>query len=336
MDASYFSGYAFTAPTLNDSMPGNPGNHYFQIVTHNDDPLVFWVSQPDSGYSTDDLAPNTPVAFAGIVVANGLRLSWFPNTEVDLSRYALYRGTMDDFVPNPANLIAELTDTTIVDTMWSSNISFYKLSAKDIHENESGHSLIGPNDIVPTLLQAFSAFVDEDGVEITWQLAEIGEQVRFYVLRAEMPDGEYRELVDPRITAEGLLFSFRDTSYRPGTAYRYRVDVSDEEGRWILFETQVVAIPPAPLALHQNHPNPFNPKTTISFSISATGPVDLSVYDAGGKLVRTLVHDVLPEGLKEITWDGKDTRGNPVSSGVYLYRLTVGNQRIAKKMILLK
>ncbi|UCG53001.1 MAG: hypothetical protein JSW58_05455 [Candidatus Latescibacterota bacterium] len=50
----------------------------------------------------------------------------------------------------------------------------------------------------------------------------------------------------------------------------------------------------------------------------------------------TLVDDMLDEGFKEVTWDATDTRGNPVSSGVYFYRLTAGNRTLTKKTVLLK
>ena len=90
------------------------------------------------------------------------------------------------------------------------------------------------------------------------------------------------------------------------------------------------------LSLDQNFPNPFNPNTTISFTLPATSSVRLSVYDPEGKLVIVLVDDVLPQGFNEATWDSRDARGNPVSSGVYFYRLTAGNRTLTKKMVLLK
>ena len=90
------------------------------------------------------------------------------------------------------------------------------------------------------------------------------------------------------------------------------------------------------LVLHQNHPNPFNPTTTISFSLSKEAWVNLSIFDVEGRLIRTLENKTLSGGFKEVEWDGKDWRGNPVSSGVYLYRLKVGKHVVARKMMLLK
>jgi hypothetical protein len=92
----------------------------------------------------------------------------------------------------------------------------------------------------------------------------------------------------------------------------------------------------APIALYQNHPNPFAPSTTISFVLPGRGPVDLVVYDVRGRLVRRLVHGEIVHGLNEVMWDGKDARGRPASSGVYFYHLNAGDQRKTKRMTLLR
>ena len=91
------------------------------------------------------------------------------------------------------------------------------------------------------------------------------------------------------------------------------------------------------VALHQNVPNPFNPTTVIHYDIPDDGvSVSLQVFDVGGRLVRTLVNDKQNAGKKMSRWDGRDSRGNFVCSGVYFYRLTAGNRTLTKKMVLLK
>jgi hypothetical protein len=86
----------------------------------------------------------------------------------------------------------------------------------------------------------------------------------------------------------------------------------------------------------QNYPNPFNPVTTISFTLFKRTQTKLSIHSVDGKLVTTLIDNELGEGFNKVTWDGKDSQGNPVSSGVYFCRLDAGNQMFAKKMVLLK
>lgn len=90
------------------------------------------------------------------------------------------------------------------------------------------------------------------------------------------------------------------------------------------------------LRLEQNHPNPFNPATTIDFRIDRAGPVILDVFDATGRRVRRLVGEVLPAGPHSVRWDGRDADGRPAGSGVYYYRLGADEQHATRKMILLK
>jgi len=95
--------------------------------------------------------------------------------------------------------------------------------------------------------------------------------------------------------------------------------------------------PFAPLALHQNSPNPFNPLTTIEYDIHAGGTsVSLEVFDLRGRLVRTLVDEYQTAGSKSVRWDGSDDRGRQTAAGVYLYALRTDRGEMVRKMVLLK
>ena len=92
----------------------------------------------------------------------------------------------------------------------------------------------------------------------------------------------------------------------------------------------------AAYALRDAAPNPFNPETTISFTLALRAPTTLKIYDVSGRLVRTLVdRDMLP-GPHAIRWDGTANSGERVASGVYFYRLSSGEFTAAKKMVMLK
>jgi len=93
---------------------------------------------------------------------------------------------------------------------------------------------------------------------------------------------------------------------------------------------------PAVVVLGQNAPNPFNPTTRIEFSIPEAREVQLCVYDVAGRLVRRLYEGRAPRGFTAITWDGVNGSGQSVSSGVYFYRLQVGETTLTKKMVLIK
>jgi len=286
-------------------------------------------------FALDSSAPETPQELGGITVAGGLKLSWAPNAEGDLSHYALYRGSSEDFVPGSENLIAETQDTSVVDSTWARVDYYYKLSAVDAYGNESEYALLRPSDIVPTLLQGFKAVVAERSIEISWRLSE-DRSMDFSILRSEDPGGTLYGLASPDIFEENHSYTFRDGSCEPGHSYRYRIDAIENGERWTLFETEALAIPPLQFALYQNYPNPFNPMTTISFEMAEKTHANLSIYSLEGRLVRTLHSGTVDEGRRQIAWDGTDVRGDPVSPGVYFCRLKAGKDVLTRKMVLLK
>ncbi len=88
--------------------------------------------------------------------------------------------------------------------------------------------------------------------------------------------------------------------------------------------------------LEQNFPNPFNPTTTISFSLKNATNVNLTVYDVAGRRVRELVNEHRDRGTYKMVWDGRNDAGQTVASGVYFYKIVAGSFTDTKKMTLLK
>nr|MBN2277201.1 S8 family serine peptidase [candidate division Zixibacteria bacterium] len=93
---------------------------------------------------------------------------------------------------------------------------------------------------------------------------------------------------------------------------------------------------PASFVLDQNYPNPFNPTTTIAFELNRTSKVELTIFNTLGQKVRTLYDGVVTTGYHEITWDGRNSGGEEVGSGIYFYRLRCGSSVETKKMMLIK
>ncbi len=91
-----------------------------------------------------------------------------------------------------------------------------------------------------------------------------------------------------------------------------------------------------PVAGLNNSPNPFRPRTTIYFDLMESSDVSVSVFDYRGRLVRSLLTGAhMVAGPKEIPWDGSDSDGRRVSSGVYFYRIQAGSYAISRKMVVL-
>jgi len=90
----------------------------------------------------------------------------------------------------------------------------------------------------------------------------------------------------------------------------------------------------ADFALLHNYPNPFNPRTTIQYRIAAAGMVELAIFNSLGQKVRTLIDEAKPAGRHQAVWDGSDSSGRKVASGVYFYRLRVGELVEHRSMLL--
>jgi hypothetical protein len=150
VDPYHLPSYSMPTETMFDSTATSAEYHYFQVIAHTDDPAVFWISEPDSGYSVDNLAPCPPVALMAeqSFTPEGLLLTWDPGTEPDLYGYRIYRGESEGFPPGEGNLISAVTDTTTFDGDWTWETTYwYKVSAVDIHGNESEFTLLSPEQI---------------------------------------------------------------------------------------------------------------------------------------------------------------------------------------------
>ncbi len=147
--------------------------------------------------------------------------------------------------------------------------------------------------------------------------------------------------------------AFRDTGgqfvHLAGRPYRMDHDILRQNVEYILEHylnepfTSISAVPgentvqKVPVTLDQNFPNPFNPVTTISFNLTAPGPVRLSVYDVSGRLVRTLVDEgEVTAGEHEAIWNGQDQSGRAAAAGVYFYNLETEGYSRTMRMTMVK
>jgi hypothetical protein len=143
MPSHSLSGYSLTASTTTDSTPG--GTPYFKyfVSAHTENPFVFWDSNVDSGYSVDNLRPETAHSLIAQVQAGpSVLLRWGRNTgDPDVGAYEVHRSTVDGFVPGPSSRIAQTADTMLADgTPDQGTTNFYRVVTVDIHGNRSAPS----------------------------------------------------------------------------------------------------------------------------------------------------------------------------------------------------
>ena len=93
---------------------------------------------------------------------------------------------------------------------------------------------------------------------------------------------------------------------------------------------------PLKTMLYNNYPDPFNPTTTINYSLKENSKVELKIYNIKGQLIKTLVNEFKHSGEHSIIWDGRDSNGNRVGSGIYFYKLRAGDFQKVRKMVLLR
>jgi hypothetical protein len=126
-------------------------------------------------------------------------------------------------------------------------------------------------------------------------------------------------------TTEGAY----DQKYNGGDAFFCKFSFSDLTSVSVTDTPQTFSLNPA-------RPNPFNPSTSLSFTLPAARKAELSIFSVTGQKVRTLVSGPLAAGPHSVAWDGRDDAGKAVSSGVYLSRLTAGKMTATGKMVLMK
>jgi hypothetical protein len=185
------------------------------------------------------------------------------------------------------------------------------------------------------LFNSFSAVVDNTAVSVNWQLRSQRSMADYHIYRSE-GGGQSVEVCNGAVSQ--MAGAYLDRGVEPDRRYRYEIRVRTTNGSEFR-STTAVATPALELQLKPNHPNPFNPQTTIPYNVpSGRGSVHvrLLVYDTAGRTVRVLVNDDQNAGAREVVWNGLDDRGTAVSSGVYYCVLQVGSERRTRKMVLLK
>ncbi len=138
--------YNMVVPTLADS--NSTGQHWstFFISGVTANPFIYYDSNPDSGYSVDNLAPAEPSPFTAKVINAETHLEWGENAEADFHACKLHRGTSEGFIPGPSNLLTTQASTDYVDQ--GPTGGFYKLAAIDFNGNVSSYALVTPGETV--------------------------------------------------------------------------------------------------------------------------------------------------------------------------------------------
>lgn len=174
-------------------------------------------------------------------------------------------------------------------------------------------------------------------IEITIDLTDFGpfeDKARHYVLNGRLNDmpapgepNQIAEITQSEVAYDGMVLNVLLPARTVSCIELYRLKSLMGGSR-----------SPRSFALYQNSPNPLNPSTTISYSIPEGAAVEtrLEIYNIRGQIVRILVDKVQEPGVYHVFWDGADSQGKEVPSGVYFYRLRAGERSRMRKMVVLR
>ncbi|HPR17803.1 MAG TPA: FlgD immunoglobulin-like domain containing protein, partial [Candidatus Cloacimonadota bacterium] len=176
--------------------------------------------------------------------------------------------------------------------------------------------------------------------ELNWDMPAMNDFDHFNVYYAFNSDDF--DLID---TTVGTQY-FYDYTYVPSSTYRFYLTTVNQMGMESAPSTIVEyvsvengnPVPQAVTKLNGNYPNPFNPTTTINFSVAESSEkTQITIYNLKGQKVKELVNGHLEAGEHSVTWNGSDDNGKQTASGIYFYKMSAGGYyTCTKKMILLK
>ncbi len=187
------------------------------------------------------------------------------------------------------------------------------------------------------LLYFSGRFVPFQGIELAWETRSETDNQGFYVLKADKKQGPFVPVGHFVKSNPKGVYKITDNTPNSGETWFYRLEDLQTDGK--RFTHDIIRVdPPLPekYAVQQNHPNPFNPETTIRFEMPEPADIGLAVFDVLGRHVRTLVRDNKKPGYHVVKWDGCNNEGVPVAAGVYYYVLKTPDRRFVKKMVLVR
>jgi len=191
------------------------------------------------------------------------------------------------------------------------------------------------NPTTPILISRFYAEADVVATSLRWEIAA-DEPISGFAVHRENEKGGGERVVSGDELLPSHVRTFADEDVEPGHNYYYTLVVVKPDGDEIRSNRIAVRVPATETRLLANYPNPFNPRTTIPFELAQQDRVSIVIYDVTGSLVTRLVDRRFSAGRNRVVWDGTNSAGAAVSSGMYIYRMTVGKQSYDAKMVLTK
>jgi hypothetical protein len=217
---------------------------------------------------------------------------------------------------------------------------------------EIDNILIEKDNPLPVTLTSFTAIqIQNDQIQLNWQVESESDMMGYNLYRS-FADSDEKVKISDLIAAENLPYAheydYIDHEAEAGNTYDYYLESIAYDGSSNLFDPVRFVFnaiedeeeeTPEYLEELGNYPNPFNPSTTIKFSVDGalSKYVNISIYNSKGQKIKDLVDEKLAKGNHFVVWNGDDNNGEKVNSGIYFYRLQIEDYYSEmKKMVLVK
>lgn len=238
---------------------------------------------------------------------------------------------------------------TIVDWMSDANETFVEIS--DFGAKGTLEITLHDEDTLPVELSSFSAVINAyNKVNLLWVTQTETNLTGFYVYRSDNADIasalQISPLISPTNTSTQQQYIYTDGSLTEDGMYYYWLQVAEMDGSNSLHGPTTVnfsgqsgpGTPSIPLVteISNIYPNPFNPATTISYSLAATADVSFTIYNSRGQVVRSFDKGIQTANTYKLSWNGKDNYGKECSTGVYFVRMNAGKDSFVRKAVLMK
>lgn len=257
---------------------------------------------------------------------------------------------------------ADTDDGTIIDDTngaagGTNNRTYQPTNGNFVTESSSGNSTPGTNDTeepLPVTLSSFTSEYTNGKAILQWVTMSEENSSQWNVYRS--PSNNYGQssqinaepIAGANNSTEATHYTYKDdTNLEADMSYYYWIENISYSGESSLFGPVELVVeqngnPDVPdvmiYGLQQNYPNPFNPATKIKFALKEDAHTYLSIYNIKGEKIKSIINGtyIPKDELKIYSWDGTNSNGKKVSSGIYMYKLKAGKYSSIKRMILLK
>ncbi len=242
-----------------------------------------------------------------------------------------------------------VNDGTIIEWMSDANETFVEIS--DFGAKGTLEITLHEEDTLPVELSSFSAVINAyNKVNLLWVTQTETNLTGYYIYRsnnAELATAtQISALINPTNTSTQQQYTYTDGSLTEDGMYYYWLQVAEMDGSSAFHGPTTVTFsgqsgpgtPDIPLLteISNIYPNPFNPSTTISYSLAKTADVSFTIYNSRGQVVRSFNKGTQTANTYKLSWNGRDNYGSECSTGVYFIKMNAGKDSFVRKAVLMK